>query len=229
MAALMNAELFCGHFRSRDAVGYLLEGDVTRIVGTAIIGLFVNAEGRETTIVRRAEALFVDIFRRGDQLIAHFLRRFGSRALRDDAANIGDLRNPFGVIAQVFADQLIGGFSVALAGHLHLEITGIELEQMLQQFLVRHVGAMDRIDIAARANVNAELLALLCRKAIEDPVIQLDEVRQKVAGSPRIARVVARRQTPFREVHDDVCGPSVEAGADVFLTFIDDVILKLLP
>ena len=204
----MNAKLFGGHFRSSDAVRYLLERDVARIVGTAMIGLFVNAEGREATIVRRADALFVDIFGRGDQLIAHFLHRFGSRALRDDAANISHLRDPFGVIPQVFADQLIGGFSVALAGHLHLEIAGVELEQMFQQFLVRHIGAMDRIDIAARANVNADLLALLCRKAIEDPVIELDEVRQKVAGSPRIARVVARRQTPFREVHDDVCGPA---------------------
>jgi hypothetical protein len=51
-AASMNAELFRGHFRSRDAVGYLLEGDVTRVIGTAVIGLVVNAEGRETTIVR---------------------------------------------------------------------------------------------------------------------------------------------------------------------------------
>ena len=146
----------------------------------------------------------------------------------DDAANISHLRDPIGVIPQVFADQLIGGLSVALAGHFQLEIAGVELEQMLQQFLVGHVGAVDRIDITARANMNADILALLCRKAIEDPIVEFYKERQKVTRGPRIARVVTRGQTPLREVHDDVCSAGIETGTDIFLTFVDDIILKLL-
>jgi hypothetical protein len=48
-----------------------------------------------------------DILGCGHQLVAHFLRRFCTRALRDDTAYISHLRDPFSVIPQVFADQLI--------------------------------------------------------------------------------------------------------------------------
>ena len=51
---------------------------------------------------------------------------------------------------------------------------------------------------------------------------------QQIAGRPGIARIVARRQAPFREVHHDVRGAGREARADVLLTFVDDVVLELL-
>src|SRR3954469_6434581 len=125
----MNAQLFSGHSGSRDAVCYLLEGNITRIIWVAVIGLFVDAEGREATIVSRSEPLFVNVFGCGNQLITHFLCRFWSWALRHDAANISDLRYPIGIVPQVLADQLISCFSVAFAGHLHLKITGVQLKQ----------------------------------------------------------------------------------------------------
>src|SRR5271154_1162230 len=72
----MDSQFFGRHFRSSNAVRYLLERDVTRIVRRAMIWFRINAEGRESAIVSRADALFVNIFGRSDQLIAYFLRRF---------------------------------------------------------------------------------------------------------------------------------------------------------
>ena len=40
----MYAKLFGRHFGSGDSVGYLLEGDVARIVRTAMIWFFVDTE-----------------------------------------------------------------------------------------------------------------------------------------------------------------------------------------
>jgi hypothetical protein len=70
-AASVNAELLGRHFGSGNAVCYLLERDVARIVRRAVIGLGVDAEWREATIVGRAEALLVDIFGGSYQLIAN--------------------------------------------------------------------------------------------------------------------------------------------------------------
>src|SRR5262245_24159447 len=128
----MNAELFGRHSRSGDAVRYLLEGNITRIVWLAMIGFFVDAEGREATIIGRPEPFLVLGVRGGNQLITYFLRRFRSWALCHDAADISHLGSPVGVVPQVLADQLVGCLSIAFAGHLHLKIAGVELEQMLQ-------------------------------------------------------------------------------------------------
>ena len=70
----MNAEFFGGHLRSSDAIRYLLECDVACVVGRAMIGLFVDTERREATIISRADTLLADITRRRDKLIAYFLR-----------------------------------------------------------------------------------------------------------------------------------------------------------
>jgi hypothetical protein len=75
--------------------------------------------------------------------------------------------------------------------------------------------------------MNAYFLALLRRKAIEDAIVELDEVRQEITRGPRVSWVVAGRQSPFGKVHDDMCGAGVETGTNVFLTFVDDILLKL--
>src|SRR6516164_5786363 len=133
-----------------------------------------------------------------------------------------------GVIPQVFSHQLISRLAIALAGHFHLEEAGVELEEVLQQFLIGYVGAVDRIDVTARADVDTDILALFRREAFEDSIVKFYEEGQKVASGPRVARIVARRQAPFRKVHDHVYGAGREARADVLLTLVDDVLLKLL-
>src|SRR4051812_27565747 len=57
--ASVNAELLGRHFGPGNAVCYLLERDVARIVRRTVIRLGVDAEWREATIVGRAEALLV--------------------------------------------------------------------------------------------------------------------------------------------------------------------------
>ena len=84
----MNPELLGCHFGSGDAIAYLLKRDVTSVVRRAVIGLRVNTERRETTIVCGAKPLLVDIFGRSDQLVANFLRCLGARTLGHDAADI---------------------------------------------------------------------------------------------------------------------------------------------
>src|SRR5262249_50816558 len=73
-------------------------------------------------------------------------------------------------------------------------------EEVFQQFLIRHVGAVDRIDVTARTDVDTDILALFCCEAFEDSIIKFYEEGQKVAGGPWVARIVARRQAPFRDV-----------------------------
>ena len=52
--ALVNSKPFRRHFGSRHPVRYLLKGDVASIVGRPVIGLGVDAEWREATVVGRA-------------------------------------------------------------------------------------------------------------------------------------------------------------------------------
>ena len=59
----MNTKLVGCHFCSGNAIRYLLERNVARVVRRAVIGLRVDAEWREATVIGRAQALFVDIFR----------------------------------------------------------------------------------------------------------------------------------------------------------------------
>jgi hypothetical protein len=42
---LMNPEPLSRHFGSCNAIGYLLERDIARIVGSTVIGLHIDAEG----------------------------------------------------------------------------------------------------------------------------------------------------------------------------------------
>ena len=128
----MNPQLLGCHFGSGNAVGDLLKRDIPGIVWSTMVGLHIDAEWREATIVGGAKALFVDVFGRGNQLIANLLRRFRTRTLRDDDANLRHLREPICVFSQIFAHQFVGGFAIAFTGHLQLKITGIELEQLLQ-------------------------------------------------------------------------------------------------
>src|ERR1700761_1272509 len=76
--------------------------------------------------------------------------------------------------------------------------------------------------------MDADILALLCRKAIKDTVIEFNKERQQIACRPRIPRVIPRREPAFREVHYDVGRTSRKARPNVFLAFVDDVLLELL-
>ena len=67
----MNPELLGCHFGSGDAIRDLLERDISGIVRSTMVGLHIDAEWREATIVGGAKALFVNVFGRSNQLIAN--------------------------------------------------------------------------------------------------------------------------------------------------------------
>src|SRR6185312_2571200 len=69
----LDAELLGGHARALEARGDLLHRHVAGEVGRAVLRLEVPAEGREATVVRRAEALDRDVLRRGDEVVADLL------------------------------------------------------------------------------------------------------------------------------------------------------------
>jgi len=89
----------------------------------------------------------------------------------------------------------------------------------------------DRSNIAAGTNMNADVFfRSSAEKAIEHPIIEFDKVRQAklrvVPGGLRGSLRDARR--PSVKSHDDVHGAGREAGAYVLLTFVHNIIFKLL-
>jgi len=63
--------------------------------------------------------------------------------------------------AEVLPNQVQHGLGVALSRQRDVKATHLELEQTRQQLCVLHICTMRRIEIAARARVYANALALL--------------------------------------------------------------------
>lgn len=80
-----------------------------------MLGFHVDAERRKPAIVGRAQTLLRDVLRRGQQGVAHLIRRLDPRVLRIDDADEADLRHPVGVCPAVLADQLVNALLVGLA------------------------------------------------------------------------------------------------------------------
>ena len=53
---------------------------------------------------------------------------------------------------------------------------------MLQKALLRHIGTVDRIDVATWTDVYAYIFALLCREEIEHAIIEFYKMRQQIPG-----------------------------------------------
>ena len=223
---LADAELLGGHPRALDAGLDLLEGHVAGIIGRAVVGLHVDAEGREAAIVGRCDLLLRDVIGSRDQLFAHLLGRFDPRVLRVDDADIGHLRDAVGIGADARRDVLVDLLLVPLALELDHEIAGIELEHARQQVVVGHVGAVHRIAVAAGAGVDADVHPFLRREAVEHSVDQIDEVGKHLAAGPGVARIVAAGEPALGEVDRDPDGARGEGGAHVLLALVDQVGLE---
>ena len=64
-----------------------------------MLRLFVDAEGRETAVIRGAEALLRDVLRGGHEVAADLLGRLDFRIKRGDHTDEANLRNTGGVLA----------------------------------------------------------------------------------------------------------------------------------
>ena len=82
---------------------------------------------------------------------------------------------------------------------------------------------MRRISVAARAGVNADLLALLRREPRERQVVQVDETREQLAG-----RIHLHGQAAFGEVDLHLHGALLEAAAHFGHVLAQQIIDELL-
>src|SRR3954452_6724781 len=85
---LADAELLGGHAGALDARLDLLEGDLAGVVRRAVVGLLVDRERREATVVGRAEALLGDVVSGAHDVVADLLRALGTRAERVRDADV---------------------------------------------------------------------------------------------------------------------------------------------
>lgn len=76
--------------------------------------------------------------------------------------------------------------------------------------MIRHLLAMHRIAIPARASVNPDVDPLLGAEAVENTVVEVDKGLEQVGGGPGIAWVLFERESTFREVDGDADGASWE-------------------
>ena len=73
------------------------------------------------------------------------------------------------------------GRAISFAGHLQIEPALVHLEEIRQQLCIIDIRAMRRIEISSWADMYSDLLALLCSKAIEHLIVQMDEVTEKLS------------------------------------------------
>ena len=86
---------------------------------------------------------------------------------------------------------------------------------------------MGRVAVAAGAGVDADVLALLGRKAVQHAVVEIDKARQHVPPGPRVFGVIAAGKTPLGKINRNAFGTRRESLADVFRTFVDKIVIEL--
>ena len=117
-----------------------------------------------------------------------------------------------------FADDFEDALAVGLAGHLEVEAADVHLEEVGEEAGVVDVGAVGGVVIAAGADVDADLAALVGGEAVEDLVVEGDEAAQEVGGG-----IELEGEAGFGEVDLNGGCAGVERAADVGFGFVDQV------
>ena len=97
---------------------------------------------------------------------------------------------------------------------------------MLQKLFIRHIGTVDRIDVATRTDVYAYIFALFCREVIEHTIIEFYKMRQRLRvvqglrGHPRCWRPSVKSIT--------TCAAPASSKSGYSSYFVHDIMLKLL-
>lgn len=84
-------ELLTSHLDPLDTIGHLLLRHLPSIVWISVLGLAVNAEGAESTIIRGSQLIDGDILRSADEGITDLLWRLHARVERIHHTDEGDL------------------------------------------------------------------------------------------------------------------------------------------
>src|SRR5262245_66601129 len=82
---------------------------------------------------------------------------------------------------QVLAYDVQDLRAVAFAGKRDIEMSRLQLEQARQQLCVIDICAMRGIEIASRAGMDADPLALLRREPRQHQIVELDEAVEEMA------------------------------------------------
>src|SRR3954452_19630605 len=88
---LADAELLGGHAGALDTRLDLLEGDLAGVVRRAVVGLLVDRERREPTVIRGTQPLLRDEVGGTDEHVADLVRALGPRRLRHRDADVTHL------------------------------------------------------------------------------------------------------------------------------------------
>lgn len=131
-----------------------------------MLRLDVDAERTEAAVVCRAQLVRRDVFRGLEERVAHLFRRFDRRGERVHDTDEGDLLDAVGVAPDRAADLFIHGRFGRFAGELDQEVAGVDLEERRQQCVVRHVGRVHAVAVAAWARVDSDVGALGRREAV---------------------------------------------------------------
>lgn len=89
----LNSQLLAGKLDALDTAGDLLEGNVPSKVGRAVLGLHVNAEGAEATVIGGAELVDGNVLGRVDELFGNLFGRLDLGVEGVDDADESDLYN----------------------------------------------------------------------------------------------------------------------------------------
>jgi hypothetical protein len=133
-----------GKFGALDPGLNFAEGKVAS--GGGVIG-----EGSEAAVIGGSELCCGEEGCRFKDAVTDLKWGFNLRIDRvDDADEDGVIR------LKELAYQLKDSFSVGFAGHLEVEASGVQLEEIRQQLGIIHVGAVGGVVIASGADVNSD-------------------------------------------------------------------------
>ena len=84
-----------------------------------MLGLYVDAKGRETAVVGRAELIFRNVFCREHEIIAYFLCAFDPRIERINHPDKSHLLDAVRIAPDIFANALVNAFLIFFTCELH--------------------------------------------------------------------------------------------------------------
>src|SRR5437867_11492071 len=173
----------------------------------------IVAEGRETAVVGRPEPVERNVLRRFQDSVPYLFGRLDARVDRIDHADEYPLA---GLDVLLHEAQRLA--AVGLTRALDVEVRHLQLEERGQEVCVVHVGAVRRVQIAARTGVDADPLPLFGGEALERLVVQVDERREQP-----LRWIELDREPALREIELHNVGALRQTPADVRLRLAQQI------
>ena len=144
---------------------------LSREIRPLMLRLHINTKRAKPTIVRCAQLIFRDVFRRLNQLLTNLVCGFHVGRKRVSDADESDLfDHAVGAVffSDVLADGLVDGGFVGLGGALDEEVAGVDGEEGGEEGRVGDVVGVDAVAVTAGAGVDADVRSFEGAKFGED-------------------------------------------------------------